>query len=88
MLLLLHNQYSNHVQYSFIDFLTPHCKGLISSSLAQQLYLYNAKRVFDMVKSGLTLHDLCRTTDQIGCDMSRRVIVEDRGKWLWYPLIV
>ena len=31
-------------------------------------------------KSGLTLHDFRRTMDQIGCDMSRRVVVEDRGK--------
>ena len=31
-------------------------------------------------KSGLTLHDFCRTTDQIGCDMSRRVIAGNRGK--------
>ena len=33
-------------------------------------------------KSSLTLHDFRRTTDQIGRDMSRRVVVEDRGKWL------
>ena len=33
-------------------------------------------------KSGLTLHDFRRTTDQIGCDMSRRVIAGNRGKWL------
>ena len=32
------------------------------------------------IKSGLTPHDFRRTTDQIGRDMSRRVIVEDRGK--------
>ena len=31
-------------------------------------------------KSGLTLHDFRRTTDQIGCDMSRRVIAGNRGK--------
>ena len=31
-------------------------------------------------KSGLTLHDFRRTTDQIGRDMSRWVVVEDRGK--------
>ena len=33
-------------------------------------------------KSGLTLHDFRRTTDQIGCDMSRPVIAGNRGKWL------
>ena len=33
-------------------------------------------------KSGLTLHDFRRKTDQIGCDMSRRVIAGNRGKWL------
>ena len=31
-------------------------------------------------ESGLTLHDFRRTTDQIGCDMSRRVITGNRGK--------
>ena len=31
-------------------------------------------------KSGLTLHDFRRTTEQIGCDMSRRVIAGNRGK--------
>ena len=31
-------------------------------------------------KSGLTLHYIRRTTDQIGCDMSRRVIAGNRGK--------
>ena len=30
-------------------------------------------------KSGLTLHDFRRATDQIGCDMSRRVIAGNRG---------
>ena len=30
-------------------------------------------------KSGLTLHDFRRTTDQIGYDMSRRVIEGNRG---------
>ena len=33
-------------------------------------------------KSGLTLHDFRRTTDQIKCDMSRRVIAGNRGKRL------
>ena len=33
-------------------------------------------------KCGLTQHDFRRTTDQIGCDMSRRVIAGNRGKWL------
>ena len=32
------------------------------------------------LKSGLTLHDFRRTTDQIGCNMSRRVIAGNRGK--------
>ena len=31
-------------------------------------------------KSGLTLHDFHRTTDQIGCEMSRRVITSNHGK--------
>ena len=31
-------------------------------------------------ESALTLHDFRHTTDQIGSDMSRRVVVEDRGK--------
>ena len=31
-------------------------------------------------QSGLTLHDFRRTTDQIGCDVSRRVIAGNRGK--------
>ena len=30
-------------------------------------------------KSGLKLHDFRRTTDQIGRDMSRRVIAGNRG---------
>ena len=30
-------------------------------------------------KTGLTLHELCRITDQMGYDMKRRVIAEDRG---------
>ena len=32
--------------------------------------------------AGLILHDLWRATDQIGYDMKRRVIAEDRGIWL------
>ena len=31
-------------------------------------------------KSGLTLHDFRRTTEQIGYDMSRWVIAGNRGK--------
>ena len=34
----------------------------------------------ELLKSGLTLHDFRRTTDQIGCDMSRQVIAGNRGK--------
>ena len=42
--------------------------------------LYFLKYSVPLYKSGLTLHNFRRTMDQIGCDMSRRVIVEDRGK--------
>ena len=31
------------------------------------------------IETGLTLHDFCRAADQIGYDMKRRVIAEDRG---------
>ena len=37
-------------------------------------------RSVSVLKSGLTLHDFRRTTDQIGCDMSQRVIAGNRGK--------
>ena len=29
--------------------------------------------------TGITLPDICRATDQIGYDMKRRIIAEDRG---------
>ena len=40
------------------------------------------ERIFSTIWQFLTLHDFRRTTDQIGCDISRRVIAGNRGKWL------
>ena len=35
--------------------------------------------MWKVLAKGLTLHDFCHATDQIGYDMKRRVIAEDCG---------
>ena len=39
---------------------------------------FKTDRAYEILNR-VTLHDFCRATDQIGYDMKRRVIAEDRG---------
>ena len=72
----------NSVKWSIMKWYFLHYNVLLCSKHKMEDWWNQVRERDPEHQSGLTLHDFRRTTDQIGCDMSRRFIAGNRGKWL------